>query len=44
MAKAAVKKSAKKKASKTDSKLPTIPKVSAGQKQNTKAGNDIIKY
>ena len=44
MAKAAAKKSVKKKTSKTDSKLPTLPKVSAGKKQNTKEGNDIIKY
>jgi hypothetical protein len=41
MANAAAKKSAKKKTSKTDKKLPTVPKIS---KQNTKAGNDIIKY
>ena len=43
MAKAAAKKSAKKKTSKTDKKRPTVPKVSSGKKQNTKAGNDIIK-
>jgi hypothetical protein len=44
MAKAAVKKSTKKKTSKSDEKLPIVPKVSLGRKQSTKEKNKITKY
>jgi hypothetical protein len=43
MAKAPAKKSAKKKTSKRDAKLPIVSKVSKGRKPSTKEGNEIIK-